>query len=158
MCCQDGGIGKACPPGDDLSKILAMLLFQGGHRCLCHGIPLGGPGSGRQGTKLKSQGEGDRGQEKQGRGEGAWGEGTITENGTNSPGPQPTIREAAGGGPVEGLPPKDGKLGREEWRPRRTVPMAAGSSLPEHSWRERDISEVQRGLDSHKPVPRGPYN
>lgn len=63
------------------------------------------------GIELTSQGKVARGQEKPGRSQRAWGEGTVTENGTNSPGPQPTTRKAAGGGPIEGLPLKDGKLG-----------------------------------------------
>lgn len=66
------------------------------------------------------------------RSEEAWEEGTVTENGTSSPGPQPTTGEAVGGGPIEGLPLKDGKLGTKDGRPSLTVPMAVSSSLLEH--------------------------
>ena len=114
VCCRDGGREKACPPEMTSPRLFAMLLLQGGHRCLSHSLLLGGPGGEQGGAELKSQGDVERGQEKPGRSRGAWGEGTSTETGTDSLGPQPTTREAAGGGPIEDLPLNDKKLGSED--------------------------------------------
>lgn len=58
MCCQGKGQEKACPPGSDLSKTLAVLLFQGGHGPRCQRIPLGGPWGWTVGNRDEKSGRG----------------------------------------------------------------------------------------------------
>lgn len=88
--------------------------------CLSHSLLLGG-------TELKSQGKVARGQEKPGRSQRAWGEGTVTENGTNSPGSQPTTRKAAGG-PA----PERWKTREQRLKAKANCSHGYWFSLPEH--------------------------
>lgn len=71
MCCQGKGQEKACPPGSDLSKTLAVLLFQGGHGHRRQRIPVGEPWGGAVGNRDKKLGRGGErsGEARQGPGE-----------------------------------------------------------------------------------------